>query len=333
MKTIYLDGIIGEDILLSHLGELNEDITCYINSPGGSLSEAREIYNAVKNCPHKTTVIINPTVASCASYICMAFDEIKAYKNSAMMLHRSRAMLDEATSNDLTTYNDLLSSMDDIMADAFAERMLMNKEEILEKMNNDFWIIGDKLMTFGIINEFIDEVYTEDIYVSAKSNVKRLKKTYSNEFKTDLDTLAAKMNVKPRAEDNINNNEEEKNMTLQEFLNENPDAASEFESELARACAEAVKNERERIANLLLASEETEVEEEVIEAIKKGIKFDTFAKMKFAQGRERQRISALDNAFIPSKVKPHFQTSAIDEDALRKAVSASTKRFGLRGKR
>ena len=333
MKTIYLNGIIGEDILLSSFGELNDDLICYLNSPGGSLAEAREIFNAIKNCKHKTTVIINPTVASCASYICMAFNEIKAYKNSAMMIHRSMAMLDSANVNDLAVYNELLLSMDDIMADEFAKKTGMNRFEVLQKMDKDYWIIGDKLVSSGIINEFIDDVYTEDIYMSAKSNVNRLKKNYASNYKTDLDTLAAKLNINPRGEDNKTNIDEEKNMTLQEFLKDNPDAASEFESEVASACAEAVKAERERIANLLLASEETEVDEETIAAIQKGIKFDTFAKMKFAQGRERQKANALENAFIPSKVKSPFETNAIDEDALKKAVSASTKKFGLRGKK
>ena len=346
MNIIYLDGIIGEDIKLSSFN-LNDDLICYLNSHGGSLSEAREIYNAVKNCSHKTTVIINPTVASAASYICMAFDEIKAYKNSAMMIHRSRAMLDDATANDLDVYNELLTSMDNIMADVFANKMNKSKEEVLHLMDNDAWIIGEKLKFYGIVDEFIDDEFKDnffkpDIYTIAKNKIKKLKRTYASNYKTDLDLLAAKLDIKPQLkneiEENINFNKEDKNMTLQEFLSENPDAQAEFEtliaSEVAKEVSDAVRAERERIANLILSSEDTVIEDEVIEAINKGIKFDTFAKMKFARGREKQKTIAFENAFIPTKVNPYTGiTAVIDEDALRKAVRSSTKKFGLRGKK
>jgi ATP-dependent Clp protease protease subunit len=56
------------------LGQSSGDIAVYINSPGGDVFAASEIYSALKKYPGKVTVEIDALAASAASIVAMAGD-------------------------------------------------------------------------------------------------------------------------------------------------------------------------------------------------------------------------------------------------------------------
>lgn len=127
-RTLRLDGAIAEEIwwgneitptvfkneLLSGTG----NITVWINSPGGDVFAAAQIYNMLREYPGKVTVKIDGIAASAASVIAMAGDEVLMSPASYMIIHnpatiaigdseemhRTKAMLDEIKEGIISVY-------------------------------------------------------------------------------------------------------------------------------------------------------------------------------------------------------------------------------------
>ena len=127
-RTLYLEGAISEETwwgdevtpaafkteLLSGSG----DVTVWINSPGGDVFAAAQIYNMLKEYPGKVTVKIDGFAASAASVIAMAGAETLMSPVSYMVIHnpgtiaigdseemmKAKAMLDEIKEGIINAY-------------------------------------------------------------------------------------------------------------------------------------------------------------------------------------------------------------------------------------
>lgn len=96
-RTLRLEGVIAEESWLGDevtpkqfRDELNSgagDLTLWINSCGGDVFAAAEIYTALKEYPHKVTVKISSLAASAASVIAMAGDNVLMAPTAMMMIH------------------------------------------------------------------------------------------------------------------------------------------------------------------------------------------------------------------------------------------------------
>ena len=96
-RTLYLDGPIAEESRLgdeatpkpfkSELLSGEGDITIWINSPGGDVFAANQIYNMLMDYKGKVTVKIDGIAASAASVIAMAGGDVFMSPVSMMMIH------------------------------------------------------------------------------------------------------------------------------------------------------------------------------------------------------------------------------------------------------
>lgn len=127
-RTLYLDGAIAEESWLgdevtpkqfkSELVSGNGDITIWINSPGGDVFAASQIYNMLMDYKGKVTVKIDGIAASAASVIAMAGGEVYMSPVSMLMIHnpmtiaigdtvemaKAIAMLDEVKESIINAY-------------------------------------------------------------------------------------------------------------------------------------------------------------------------------------------------------------------------------------
>lgn len=81
-RTLYLDGEISDEtwygdevtpsLFKQELESGDGNITLWINSPGGDVFAAAQIYNMLMDYPHDVTVKIDALAASAASVIAMA---------------------------------------------------------------------------------------------------------------------------------------------------------------------------------------------------------------------------------------------------------------------
>jgi len=128
-NTLCIDGVIaeyswfGDEVtpkqfkqeLQMHTG----DITVWLNSPGGDVFAAVQIYNMLKEHKGKVTVKIDSIAASAASIVAMAGDDVLISPAGMLMLHDPMSLVfgNEA---DLAACIDMLKEV---------------KEAILNRMN------------------------------------------------------------------------------------------------------------------------------------------------------------------------------------------------------
>lgn len=309
MKTLYLSGIVGYEITADSIrAQINEQskekLQVIVNSPGGFVIDAFEIYNIFNMYNGEIEFVINGMAASAMSYIIMSGDKISAFKNSIFMAHKAQTIA-FGNSDEIQREADIARSMDNVLAESYVKRMKKPKAEILEAMKNEIWHIGWEALTeAGIIDNVIDspdeiEIPDEDIkqqiifadqpmdrsIVNLKimETMNRMARDTDRMKSNSMKAAALLTNQTPiekPVEDNIITEEK---MNLQEFLSSNPEAKAEFDEALLSAeekGKESVRaeysNDRTRIANILKAGG-ISVTDSIVEAIDKGVDAGEFA--------------------------------------------------------
>ncbi|EEM0293717.1 Clp protease ClpP, partial [Salmonella enterica subsp. enterica serovar Typhimurium] len=102
-RTLYFDGYIAEESWFddditpkkfkAELMESGGDISVWINSPGGDVFAASQIYNMLKEYKGKVTVKVDGLAASAASVIAMAGDEILMSPVAMLMIHNPSTLI------------------------------------------------------------------------------------------------------------------------------------------------------------------------------------------------------------------------------------------------
>ena len=172
MKTIYLKGTIGVDITAEKLKSMvnlnsTEKLQILINSTGGSIFEAFELYDILKNYKGQKEFVLLPLAASAASYWTMAGDKISAFKNSIWMAHKIQTFA-IGDADEMQLQADIMRALENIMVEAYQKRLPGTKEEILNKLKNEVWMVGwEQLAENGIIDNVIDSV--DEIYIEEEN--------------------------------------------------------------------------------------------------------------------------------------------------------------------
>jgi len=99
-RILFLNGEISDEtwygdevtpkIFKQELNAAEGDITVWINSPGGCVFAASQIYNMLKDYRGKVTVKIDAIAASAASVIAMAGEEVLISPTGLIMIHNVR---------------------------------------------------------------------------------------------------------------------------------------------------------------------------------------------------------------------------------------------------
>ena len=130
-RTLYFDGYIAQDSWFDDditprkfKDELNSgdgDIAVWLNSPGGDVFAASQIYTMLKEYKGKVTVKIDGLAASAASVIAMAGDEIVMSPVAMMMIHNPATVIfGEAA--DLQSGIKMLSEVKESIINAYEQR-------------------------------------------------------------------------------------------------------------------------------------------------------------------------------------------------------------------
>ena len=93
MKTIRLSGSIGWEITADDLKrrlpphQSGEAVRIELYSHGGNVYEGLEIYNILKDYPGRVVVVCGALVASAATNIAIAADELVVRQTTSWMIH------------------------------------------------------------------------------------------------------------------------------------------------------------------------------------------------------------------------------------------------------
>jgi ATP-dependent Clp endopeptidase proteolytic subunit ClpP len=133
-----------------------QDVEIEINSPGGYIYPASEIYTALMQHKGNVNITITGRAASAASVIVMAGTHVKMSPTAQMMIHNVSAS-GSGDYRDFEHFAEQLKKSNDTLANAYMLKTGKTKEEILKLMDYETWFTPDEALENGFIDEILSK--------------------------------------------------------------------------------------------------------------------------------------------------------------------------------
>ncbi len=133
------------------------DITLWINSPGGNVFAAAEIYTMIRDYPGSVTVRIASIAASAASVVAMAGDVVQMSPTALLMLH-DPSTIAMGNAKDMEKVIDTLDKVKESIITAYAFKTGLSHNRLSKLMSDVTWLPAKKAVELG----FADEILFED---------------------------------------------------------------------------------------------------------------------------------------------------------------------------
>ncbi|WP_335871081.1 head maturation protease, ClpP-related [Bacillus sp. 2205SS5-2] len=157
-RTLFLDGVIAEDSWFgdevtpkqfkSELINDGGDITVWINSPGGDVFAASQIYNMLMDYKGDVTVKIDGIAASAASVIAMAGGEVHMSPVSMMMIHNPMTIAFGDTA-EMKKAIQMLSEVKESIINAYELKTGLSRTKLSHMMDDESWFNSKKAVELG----------------------------------------------------------------------------------------------------------------------------------------------------------------------------------------
>lgn len=133
------------------------DVTVWINSPGGNVFAAAEIYTMLKEYAGSVTVRIASIAASAASVVAMAGSKVQMSPTALLMIH-DPSTIAMGNAKDMEKAIATLNEVKESIINAYAAKTGLRHNKIAELMSDETWMNAKKAVELG----FADEVLYED---------------------------------------------------------------------------------------------------------------------------------------------------------------------------
>ena len=157
-STLYLDGVIAEETWFQdditpaafrkelYAGE--GDITVYLNSPGGCVFAASQLYTMLIEYPYDVTVKVDGIAASAASVVAMAGTTVLMAPTALLMLHNpfSFVMGDTAEMQKAIA---MLEEVKESIITAYFIKTGLPQDELARMMDAETWISANRAVALG----------------------------------------------------------------------------------------------------------------------------------------------------------------------------------------
>ena len=153
VRTLYLNGVIAAESWLDddvtpqlfkdELESVTGDIEVWLDSPGGDVMAATQIYNMLKNYKGKVTVKIDSLAASAASVVAMAGDEILMSPLSLMLIHNPLTVA-AGNVDDMQKAIDMLDEVKESIINAYELKTGLSRAKISHLMDCETWLSAKK---------------------------------------------------------------------------------------------------------------------------------------------------------------------------------------------
>jgi len=174
-RELYLNGPIsdetwwGDEItpaaFREELAAGEGDITVWINSPGGCVFAAAEIYTALREYNGRVTVKITGICASAASVVAMAGDEVLMSPVSYMVIHNPSTIA-IGDSDEMLRAKATLDEIKEGIINAYQAKTGLPREEISRLMNEESCFNAQKAVQLGFADDIL---YAEqDVAISSQ---------------------------------------------------------------------------------------------------------------------------------------------------------------------
>lgn len=189
-RTLYLDGEISDETWYgdeitprAFKDELNSGkggITLWINSPGGDVFAAAQIYNMLMDYPYDVTVKIDALAASAASVIAMAGTKVCMSPVAMLMVHNP-ATIAIGDSEEMQKAIDMLSEVKESIMNAYELKSGLSRNKISKLMDAETWMNAREAKKLG----FADEILFADGTEPAEEDGTEIEMLFSRKAVTD----------------------------------------------------------------------------------------------------------------------------------------------------
>ena len=162
VRVLHLDGVIAEQtwfddditpaLFAEELNSGSGDITVWINSPGGDVVAAAQIYNLLCDYPGIVTVRIDGLAASAASVIAMAGEQVIMSPVSMLMIHNPATMAMGDT-EELGRAIEMLGSVKESIINAYQAKTGLSRAKLAKLMDAETWMDARAAKDMGFADE------------------------------------------------------------------------------------------------------------------------------------------------------------------------------------
>jgi ATP-dependent Clp protease protease subunit len=163
-RTLYLDGEISDEtwygdevtpkLFKDELNSGEGNITLWINSPGGDVFAAAQIYNMLMDYPYDVTVKIDALAASAASVIAMAGTKVCMSPLAMLMIHNPITVA-IGDSEEMQKAIDMLSEVKESILNAYEIKSGLSRSKISKLMDAETWMNAKEAKKLGFADEIL----------------------------------------------------------------------------------------------------------------------------------------------------------------------------------
>lgn len=132
------------------------DITVWINSPGGNVFAAAEIYTMLRDYHGTVTIKIDAIAASAASVIAMAGNKVLMSPVAMLMIH-DPSTIAMGNAKDMEKAISTLNEVKESIINAYAFKTGLTHSRIAKLMENETWMNAKKAVELGFADEILFE--------------------------------------------------------------------------------------------------------------------------------------------------------------------------------
>lgn len=132
------------------------DITLWINSPGGDVFAAAQIYNMLMDYQGDVHVIIDGLAASAASVIAMAGTTVSMSPIAMMMIHNPWTFA-QGEAKDMGKVIEMLGEIKESIINAYELRTGLSRTKISHLMDSESWFNAKKAVELGFADKVLFE--------------------------------------------------------------------------------------------------------------------------------------------------------------------------------
>lgn len=171
MRTLFLNGPISDEswygdevtpkLFKEELVAGDGPISVWINSPGGDVFAAAQIYNMLMDYPGEVTVMIDGLAASAASVIAMAGTEVQMSPVAMMMIHNP-ATVAIGDSEEMKKAIKMLDEVKESIMNAYEIKTGLSRDKISKMMDAESWFNANKAVELGFADKIMFSEVTDN---------------------------------------------------------------------------------------------------------------------------------------------------------------------------
>jgi len=132
----------------------NDDITMYINTPGGSVSAGLGIYDTMRMIRSRVKTVCVGLAASMGSILLAAGDERQILPHAKVMIHQPLGGVSGQASDILIEAREI-EKCRDILCDILTAHSGKDRETVFKDMDRNYWMTAEEAKEYGLVDQVL----------------------------------------------------------------------------------------------------------------------------------------------------------------------------------